>query len=68
SAFQSLQTAFSRWRKGITRPPTRKTRKNKQSFTVYDSNGSVLVKSGKSIKIPTLGTFRLQEPLKENYI
>ncbi|MGI2909717.1 helix-turn-helix domain-containing protein, partial [Tolypothrix sp. VBCCA 56010] len=34
SAFQSLQTAFSRWRKGITRPPTRKTRKNKQSFTV----------------------------------
>ncbi|MGI2909672.1 RNA-guided endonuclease InsQ/TnpB family protein, partial [Tolypothrix sp. VBCCA 56010] len=27
-----------------------------------------MVKSGKSIKIPTLGTFRLQEPLKENYI
>jgi putative transposase len=68
SALQSLQTAFSRWRKGIAKAPNRKTRKNKQSFTVYDSNGPVLVKSGKSIKIPTLGTFRLQEPLEESYI
>jgi putative transposase len=68
SALQNLQTAFSRWRKGIAKNPVRKTRKNKQSFTVYDGNGVVLVKSGKSIKIPTLGTFRLQEPLKESYV
>ncbi|WP_414582694.1 RNA-guided endonuclease InsQ/TnpB family protein [Scytonema sp. PCC 10023] len=68
SALQDLQAAFSRWRKGIAFAPTRKTKHNKQSFTVYDSNGSVLVKSGKFIKIPTLGTFRLTEPLKESYI
>lgn len=68
SALQSLQTAFSRWRKGIAKAPNRKTKHSKQSFTVYDSNGSVLVRSGKSIKIPTLGTFRLQEPLEESYI
>jgi putative transposase len=68
SALQDLQTAFSRWRKGIAKAPTRKTRKSRQSFTVYDGNGSVLVKSGKFIKIPTLGTFRLTEPLEESYI
>ncbi len=68
SALQDLQTAFSRWRKGIANKPVRKTRKNKQSFTVYDSNGVVLVVAGKSIKIPTLGTFRLQEVLSESYI
>lgn len=68
SALSSLQLAFSRWRKGIAKAPTRKTRKNKQSFTVYDSNGSVLVKSGRFVKIPTLGIFRLQEALDESYI
>jgi putative transposase len=68
SALQDLQTAFSRWRKGIAKKPVRKTRKNKQSFTVYDGNGVVLVVAGKSMKIPTLGTFRLLEPLKESYI
>lgn len=68
SALENLQTAFSRWRKGIAQAPVRKTRKNKQSFTVYDGNGAVLVSLGKSMKIPTLGTFRLQEPLKESYV
>lgn len=68
SALQDLQTAFSRWRKGIASAPTYKRRKDKRSFTVYDGNGVVLIPAGGTIKIPTLGTFRLQEPLTEGYI
>ncbi|MUG91375.1 hypothetical protein F7734_02265 [Scytonema sp. UIC 10036] len=41
---------------------------NGQSFTVYDSNGIVLVSALKTIKVPTIGTLRLQEALTESYI
>jgi putative transposase len=68
SALQDLQAAFTRWRKGIASSPVYKRRKDKRSFTVYDSNGVVLIPAGKIIKIPTLGTFRLQEPLTEKYV
>ena len=68
SAFQHLQQAFSRWRKGISATPTFKSKKDGQSFTVYNSNGLSLVSAGKKIKLPTLGTFRLQEKLKESYV
>jgi len=68
SAIQALKEAFSRWRKGLGKQPVYKRRKDKQSFTVYDSNGKRLVSQGKKINIPTLGTFRLQEELTESYI
>jgi putative transposase len=68
SAFQNLQTAFSRWRKGTSKAPVYKRRKDRRSFTVYNSNGIVLIPAGRTIKIPTLGTFRLQEALTEGYI
>lgn len=68
SAFQALGEAFSRWRKGLGEKPVYKRRKEQQSFTVYDGNGVMLVNQGKTIKIPTLGTFRLQEALTESYM
>ena len=68
SAFQHLQSAFSRWRKGITKAPTFKSKKDGPRFTVYNCNGLSLVSVGKTIKLPTLGTFRLQEKLKESYV
>ncbi len=48
--------------------PTFKRKKDTNSFTVYDSNGVVLLDAGKKIKIPTLGTFRLKEPLSARYV
>ncbi|MDF5720412.1 MAG: transposase [Rhizonema sp. PD37] len=68
SAFQNLKQAFIRWRQGISKAPTFKTKKDGQSFTVYNCNGLSLVSAGKKIKLPALGTFRLQEKLKESYV
>ncbi len=68
SAFQSLNDALSRWRKGLGKKPVYKRRKDKQSFTVYDGNGVRIVRQGRKINIPTLGTFRLQEELTASYI
>jgi putative transposase len=68
SAFRALSDALKRWRKGLSKQPVYKRRKHGQSFTVYDGNGMTLVKQGKLIKIPTLGTFRLQEPLTQSYM
>lgn len=68
NAIANLQTAFSRWRSGLGEKPTPKLKKHGQSFTVDASSGKVLIPSGNRIKIPTLGIFRLAEPLKESYI
>jgi putative transposase len=68
NAFASLQNALSRWRKGLAKKPVFKQKKHGQSFTVDSSNGKVIVSRGNKIKIPTLGTFRLAESLKESYI
>ena len=68
SAFQALASAINRWRKGLGKKPVYKRRKDRQSFTVYDGNGMVIVKQGKAIKIPTLGIFRLQESLTQSYM
>lgn len=68
NAFVNLQTAFSRWRKGLGDKPTKKSKKHGQSFTVDSSSGKILILSGNQIKIPTLGVFRLAEPLKESYV
>ncbi len=62
SAFEHLGEAFKRYKEGI-RPPQFKGKKDLQSFSVYDGNGKTIVKAGNYIKIPTLGTFRLVEPV-----
>ena len=67
SALQDLQTAFIRYRQGLAKHPTFVSKKDGQSFTVYDGNGKVVVGAGSKIKIPTLGTFSLYEPLVEGY-
>jgi putative transposase len=63
SAFQHLGEAFKRYKEGISKYPKLKRKKDRQSFTVYDGNGKVTINAGKKIKIPTLGTFRLFEPV-----
>ena len=62
-AFIDLKSAFSRYRKGITKHPRYASRKDGQAFTVDNSAGKSFVPCGNTIKIPTLGTFRLHEPL-----
>ncbi|GGA01120.1 transposase [Okeania sp. KiyG1] len=63
SAFQHLAEAFKQYKEGISKYPKLKSKKDRQSFTVYDGNGKVTIPSGKKIKIPTLGTFRLLESI-----
>jgi putative transposase len=78
SAFNDLKTAFSRYRKGITKCPVYSSKKKGLSFTVYKSSGTYIEKgkpalafsqrqtlpAGNKIKIPGLGTFRLKEKLE----
>ena len=68
NAFRDLAKAFKRWRVSLANKPTQKLKKHGQSFTVDSSSGVVLIPEGKIIKIPTLGIFRLQEPLTESYM
>jgi putative transposase len=63
NAFQNLGSAFSRWRKGLAEFPVFKSKRHQCSFTVDSSNGLILVNAGKTIKIPTLGTYRLKEAI-----
>ncbi|NJM64044.1 MAG: IS200/IS605 family element transposase accessory protein TnpB [Oscillatoriales cyanobacterium RU_3_3] len=64
NALIDLNEAFGRYRSGKAGYPKFASRRDGQSFRVDSSNGKVLVKAGNTIKIPTLGTFRLQEPLR----
>lgn len=68
SALQDLQNAFTRFFKGLGKYPVFKRKKDKASFTVYSGNGVVVLSAGKKIKIPTLGTFTLKEPLDARYV
>jgi putative transposase len=63
NAFRDLGDAFSRWRKGLADMPVFKSKRHQCSFTVDSSNGLILVNAGKTIKIPTLGTFKLKEAI-----
>lgn len=67
-ALLDLKTAFSRYRKGVAKHPRYASRRDGQSFTVDNCNGKSLIACGSTIKIPTLGTFRLHEPLAEGYV
>lgn len=62
-AFRALGDAFSRWRKGLSGIPVFKSKRHHCSFTVDASNGLRLISAGKTIKIPTLGTYRLKEAI-----
>ena len=64
NALIDLKDAFSRYRSGKAGHPKLASRRNGQSFTVDSSKGKVLLSAGNIIKIPTLGTFRLHEPLE----
>lgn len=63
NALIDLKDAFSRYRFGQSGHPTFASRRSGQSFTVDSSKGKVVLDAGYTIKIPTLGTFRLHEPL-----
>ena len=63
NAFRDLKTAYSRYFQGLGEKPVLKSKKNKPSFRVESSNGKVLLEAGKTLKIPTLGTFRLKEAI-----
>jgi putative transposase len=68
NALRDLAVAFSRFRSGIAKHPQPARKKDGQSFTVDSSNGKIIVSAGDKIKIPTLGTFRLDEPLECNFV
>lgn len=68
NALIDLKEAFSRYRSGKAGHPKFASRRDGQSFTVDSSNGKVLLTAGNTIKIPTLGTFRLFEPLECSFI
>ncbi|MEH2061400.1 MAG: transposase [Nostoc sp.] len=75
SAFIDLKDAFSRWRKGVSEFPKKKSKKKGDSFTIYKTAGiypvkgepatpftnRVVINEGKQIKLPGLKTFRLKE-------
>jgi putative transposase len=58
----------SRYRSGKAGHPKFTSRRDGQSFTVDSFNGKVLLAAGSTIKIPTLGTFRLYEPLECGFV
>ena len=63
NAFRDLKNAYSRHFQKLGGLPVFKRKKDLQSFTVDSSNGKVLLDTGKTIKVPTLGTFRLKESI-----
>jgi len=67
-ALIDFKKAFSRYRYGKAGYPKFASRRNGQSFTVDSFNGKVLLSAGKTIKISTLGTFRLYEALECGYV
>jgi putative transposase len=63
NALIALKNGLTRFFKGLGNFPTFKRKKDRDSFTVDSSNGLVTVSALHKIKIPTLGTFRLYEPV-----
>ena len=63
NAFKNLKAAFSRkWNNGNGFPRF-KRKKDPGSFTVDSSNGVILQKGGKQVKLPTLGLFKTKEAI-----
>lgn len=63
NAFRNLKTAFSKKWNNDAGFPRFKRKKDPGSFTVDSSNGVILQKGGKQVKLPTLGTFRTKEAI-----
>ncbi|MCU0544468.1 MAG: transposase [Oscillatoriaceae cyanobacterium Prado104] len=65
TTFRHFGAALSRFFEGKSKFPKFKRKKDGDSFTVDSSdwNHAILLKPQKSIKIPTLGTFRLKEAI-----
>ncbi|HAC63159.1 MAG TPA: transposase, partial [Cyanothece sp. UBA12306] len=65
NSLRNFKSAFKQWRdpKLKAQMPQFKRKRHQCSFTVDNSNGKCLIKAGKFIKIPTLGTFKLKEPI-----
>jgi putative transposase len=59
-----LKDAFPRYRSSLSGYPTFASGRDGQSFTVDSSNPLVVLNAGKTIKIPTVGTFPGHEPLE----
>ena len=68
NALIDLKDTFSRYRSGASGHPRFASRRKGQSFRVDSSNGKVLLSAGNTIEIPTLGTFRLHEPLECSFV
>ena len=66
-ALIDLKTAFTRYRKGVGKHPTFSSRRDGQSFTVDNGGGKSVIPSGNTIKLPTLGIFRMYESLPYGY-
>src|SRR4028119_787846 len=64
NALIDLKDAFHRYRSSKWAHPTFVSRRDGQSFTVDSSNPLVVLNAGNRIKIPTVGTFQLDEPLE----
>lgn len=70
NSFIALKKALSNWRNPKLKAgfPQYKKRKTTKSFTVDNCAGKALVAEGNTIKIPTLGVFRLKEPIPYNCV
>ncbi|MEO6862834.1 MAG: transposase [Microcoleus sp.] len=68
NALMDLKDAFSTYRCRKASHSTFASRRSGQSFTVDSSQIKVVLRAGKTIKIPTLGTFRLYEPLNCSWV
>ena len=68
NALIDLKDEFSRYRSGKAAYPKFASRRNGQSFTVDSSSAKVLLSPDTTIKIPTLGKFRLYEALKCSFV
>ncbi|WP_293157230.1 MULTISPECIES: transposase [unclassified Microcoleus] len=66
NAFIAFNNSLERFFKGLSGFPNFKRKKSGDSFTVDSSKGPVFQMAGNRIKIPTLGTFRLQESVGYN--
>lgn len=63
NALMALKNGLTRCFKRLGKFPKFKRKKDGDSFSVDSSNGLVTVSAGNLIKILTLGTFRLHEPV-----
>src|SRR4028119_2469198 len=68
NALIDLKDAFNRYHSSMWGHPTFASRRDGQSFTVDSSSPKVVLNAGNTIKIPTLGTFQLHEPLESGFV